>query len=111
MSISTAPIAVMASGTPLHSFQVTGGKLEEQRILFLGAGEAGTGIAQLIAQAMHVRCGVPLEQALQRCLFVDSKGLVCKQREAQGGLQHHKLPFAHDVPFQPDLLSAVKVFK
>ena len=56
-----------------------------------------------------MRCGVPLEQALQRCLFVDSKGLVCKQREAQ--LQHHKLPFAHDVPFQPDLLSAVKVFK
>ena len=101
----------MTSGTPLHSFQVTGGKLEEQRILFLGAGEAGTGIAQLIAQAMHVRCGVPLEQALQRCLFVDSKGLVCKQREAQGGLQHHKLPFAHDVPFQPDLLSAIKEIK
>lgn len=37
---------------------------------------------------------------------MDSKGLVCAARKAD--LQPHKLPFAHDLPFQPDLLSAVR---
>eukprot|EP00475_Leptophrys_vorax_P009935 TRINITY_DN1661_c0_g1_i1.p1 TRINITY_DN1661_c0_g1~~TRINITY_DN1661_c0_g1_i1.p1 ORF type:complete len:538 (-),score=36.04 TRINITY_DN1661_c0_g1_i1:183-1796(-) len=93
----------------LSALRVTGGKLEQQKILFLGAGEAGTGIGHLIAEAMHQRCGVPMEQALQHCLYVDSKGLVCKSRLAE--LQHHKLPFAHNIPFQPDLLSAVKAHR
>ncbi|OAE35301.1 hypothetical protein AXG93_392s1500 [Marchantia polymorpha subsp. ruderalis] len=89
----------------LSALRVTGKKLDEQRILFLGAGEAGTGIGKLIALAINQTCGVPMEEAMKFCFYVDSKGLVCKSRT---GLQHHKLPFAHDVPFQPDLLSAVK---
>ena len=36
---------------------------------------------------------------------MDSKGLVCKSRLE--GLQHHKIPFAHDVEYQPDLASAI----
>lgn len=76
--------------------------------MFLGAGEAGTGIGKLIALALVEQYGLPLEAALQYCFFVDSKGLVCKSRT---GLQHHKLDFAHDVPYQPDLLSAVKALK
>lgn len=39
---------------------------------------------------------------------MDSKGLVCASRT---GLQAHKRPFAHDVPFQPDLISAVKALR
>lgn len=89
----------------VEAFSLTGKKLDEQRILFLGAGEAGTGIGKLIALAINQTCGVPMEEAMKFCFYVDSKGLVCKSRT---GLQHHKLPFAHDVPFQPDLLSAVK---
>ncbi|CAI6010995.1 unnamed protein product [Closterium sp. NIES-65] len=92
----------------LSGLRVTRGKLQWQRIVFLGAGEAGTGIGHLIAQAMHKRCGVPLEEAMRNCLFVDSKGLVCKSRTE---LQHHKLPFAHDIPFQPDLYSVVKAYR
>lgn len=45
-------------------------------------------------------------QARKHCIFMDSKGLVCAARKAE--LQHHKLPFAHDLPFQKDLLSAVQ---
>ncbi|CAI5521416.1 unnamed protein product [Closterium sp. Naga37s-1] len=95
----------------LSALRVTGRPLEEQRILFLGAGEAGTGIAQLIAQAMNRRCGMDLAAARQRCLFIDSKGLVCKERELKGELQDHKIPFAHDLPYQPDLISAVHEFR
>ncbi|CAI5497660.1 unnamed protein product [Closterium sp. Naga37s-1] len=95
----------------LSALRVTGRPLEEQRILFLGAGEAGTGIAQLIAQAMNRRCGMDIDAARQRCLFIDSKGLVCKERELKGELQDHKIPFAHDLPYQPDLISAVHEFR
>ncbi|CAM6112028.1 unnamed protein product [Calypogeia fissa] len=92
----------------LSALRVTGGPLNKQRIMFLGAGEAGTGIGKLIALALVEKYGLPLEAALQHCFFVDSKGLVCKSRT---DLQHHKLDFAHDMPYQPNLLAAVKALK
>jgi hypothetical protein len=75
------------------------------------AGEAGTGIAQLLARYLELRQGVSREQALQRCFLMDSKGLVCKQRLDEGGLQPHKVPFAHDVPYCKTLEEAVQVPK
>ena len=39
---------------------------------------------------------------------MDSKGLVCASRT---NLQPHKLPFAHDLPFQRGLLDAVNTFR
>lgn len=39
---------------------------------------------------------------------VAPQGLVCKSRT---NLQHHKEPFAHDVEFCPDLLSAIRALK
>jgi malate dehydrogenase (oxaloacetate-decarboxylating)(NADP+) len=89
------------------ALRVTKRKLGEQRILFLGAGEAGIGIGDLIVSAM-VDEGAKLEDARKNCWFVDSKGLVVKSRE---GLAEHKLRYAHDFPFAPDLLSAVKALK
>ncbi|OAE29551.1 hypothetical protein AXG93_702s1040 [Marchantia polymorpha subsp. ruderalis] len=87
------------------ALRITGKKLEDQKILILGAGEAGTGIGKIIALALTQTCNKPMKDALKCCHLVDSKGLVCKSRT---DLQQHKLPFAHDVAFQPDLLSAVK---
>ena len=85
------------------ALRITRGSLREQKILFLGAGEAGIGIADLIVSAM-VDEGASLADARRRCWFVDSKGLVVKSRE---GLAEHKLRYAHDFPFAPDLLAAV----
>ena len=82
-------------------------KMQDQTFLFLGAGEAGTGIGELIASAL-IKDGLSPEEAHQRCWFVDSKGLVVKSRE---GLADHKMPFAHDHAPVPDFLSAVKALK
>jgi malate dehydrogenase (oxaloacetate-decarboxylating)(NADP+) len=88
----------------LSALRATGGSLADQRVLFLGAGEAGTGIAELIAIALEARHGLTRAQARTRCLFMDSKGLVCAARR---DLQPHKRPFAHDVPPCATLLEAV----
>ncbi len=82
-------------------------KMQDQTFLFLGAGEAGTGIAELIVSAL-VKEGLSAADAHQRCWFVDSKGLVVNSRES---LADHKKPFAHDHAPVPDFLSAVKALK
>ena len=46
----------------LSALRATGSNLAQQRLLFYGAGEAGTGIAELIAIALHRRHGLPLEE-------------------------------------------------
>ncbi|MFH1679510.1 MAG: NAD-dependent malic enzyme [Candidatus Eisenbacteria bacterium] len=89
------------------ALRVTKGKLTDQKVLFLGAGEAGIGIADLIAAAM-VDEGLSEEEARKHCWLLDSKGLVVKKRTH---LAEHKLPYAHDGEFQPDLESAVNALK
>lgn len=89
------------------SLRLTHNQLKDHTFLFLGAGEAGIGIADLIVSAL-VEEGTPEEEARQKCWFVDSQGLVVKSRE---NLAEHKLPYAHDYPFLPDLLSAVEAIK
>ena len=76
----------------ISALRLTGGKLEEQRLLFLGAGEAGTGIADLYTVALQAR-GLSEAEARARCWFVDSQGLVVRGRP--GVLAHHKAPYAH----------------
>ena len=89
------------------SLRLTGGKLSEQKLLFLGAGEAGIGIADLIVSAMMDE-GLSEAEAKHRCWFVDSRGLVESTRT---DLAEHKLPYAHEFAAQPDLLSAVKALQ
>jgi malate dehydrogenase (oxaloacetate-decarboxylating)(NADP+) len=89
------------------ALRLTGKPLREQTVLFLGAGEAGIGIGELIASAM-VDEGATPEEARGRCWFVDTKGLVVKSRT---DLAHHKLRFAHDAAPQTDLLSAIKAIR
>jgi malate dehydrogenase (oxaloacetate-decarboxylating)(NADP+) len=99
--------AAVALAGIFSALRVTGAKLTDQRVLFLGAGEAATGIADLIASAM-VAQGMQLDQARRNCWLVDSKGLVVKSRK---DLAHHKLNYAHDHPPVVDFLEAVRMLK
>jgi malate dehydrogenase (oxaloacetate-decarboxylating)(NADP+) len=89
------------------AMRMIGQKITDQKILFLGAGEAGTGIGDLIVSAM-MNEGLSQTEARQRCWFADSRGLVVKSRK---NLPEHKLRFAHDFKDQPYFLDAVKALK
>jgi malate dehydrogenase (oxaloacetate-decarboxylating)(NADP+) len=92
----------------LHSaLRVSGGTLAGQRVLFMGAGEAATGIADLITLAAAAE-GAPLEEARRICWLFDSRGLVVRQRT---GLASHKLPYAHEHARCDDFLQAVKAIR
>jgi malate dehydrogenase (oxaloacetate-decarboxylating)(NADP+) len=82
-------------------------RLASQTILFLGAGEAGIGIADLLVAAMTSE-GLSPHEARRRCWFVDSKGLVVTSRH---DLTAHKVPYAYDHAPVPDLFSAVHALK
>jgi malate dehydrogenase (oxaloacetate-decarboxylating)(NADP+) len=95
--------AAVALAGVLAALRETHGQLGTQRLLFFGAGEAGTGIADLYVEAARAE-GLSESEARQRCWFVDSKGLVVKSRT---DLAEHKLPYAHDRAYIPTLAEAV----
>jgi malate dehydrogenase (oxaloacetate-decarboxylating)(NADP+) len=99
--------AAVALAGIFSALRVTGAKLADQKVVFLGAGEAATGIADLIASGM-VAQGMTLEEARRACWLVDSKGLVVKSRK---DLAHHKLNYAHDHAPVADLLGAIKALQ
>lgn len=98
--------AVVLTGI-LSALRVTGGALGEQTLLFQGAGEAATGIADLVVEAM-VAQGIEAQRARQRCWLFDSKGLVVKQR---ADLVEHKRPYAHEHAPVRTLLEAVQALR
>lgn len=103
----------------INALKITGGRLEEQRVLFLGAGSAARGLADLLVAA-QVQRGIAPEVARQRIRMFDTKGLVVAGRP---GLAAHKLPYAHDLPPSqpfdhldlasecPQIVAAVEDFK
>ncbi|XP_039116007.1 NADP-dependent malic enzyme [Dioscorea cayenensis subsp. rotundata] len=91
------------------ALNLVGGSLTEHTFLFLGAGEAGTGIAELIALEMSKRTKTPVEECRKRIWLVDSKGLIVSSRKES--LQHFKKPWAHEHEPIKDLLGAVKAIK
>ncbi|XVF34909.1 hypothetical protein REPUB_Repub18cG0098900 [Reevesia pubescens] len=91
------------------ALKLIGGTLADHRFLFLGAGEAGTGIAELIALEMSKQTKAPLEETRKKVWLVDSKGLIVSSRKES--LQHFKKPWAHEHEPVKDLLGAVKAIK
>ncbi|HWZ72011.1 MAG TPA: NAD-dependent malic enzyme [Casimicrobiaceae bacterium] len=98
--------AVVLAGI-LSALRITGGALGEQTLLFQGAGEAATGIADLVVEAMVAK-GVDEAQARRRCWLFDSRGLVVKERAE---LAAHKQAYAHEHAPADSLLEAVKVLR
>jgi malate dehydrogenase (oxaloacetate-decarboxylating)(NADP+) len=99
--------AAVALAGLFSALRVKGGKLSDQTLLFLGAGEAATGIADLVVSAMMAE-GTSEAEALRRNWLVDSRGLVVKGRP---GLSGHKLRFAHEQAPINDFLTAIKTLK
>lgn len=93
----------------LAALKVIGGGLADQTYLFLGAGEAGTGIAELIALEMSKHTDLPLDDCRKKIWLVDSKGLLVESRKES--LQHFKKPFAHEHEPLKTLLEAVQSIK
>src|SRR6201993_3139937 len=99
--------AAVALAGLFSALRATGGKLKEQRVLFLGAGEAATGIADLIVSAMMAD-GMSEADAVRRNWLGDSRGLVVKGR---AGLHGHKLRYAHEQAPISNFLTALETLK
>lgn len=81
--------------------------LSAQKLLFFGAGEAATGIGELVVAALR-RDGLSEAAARERCWFFDSQGLIVQSRT---GLPPQKQRFAHDAAPCGDFLAAVKTLR
>jgi len=99
--------AAVALAGLLSALRVSGRKLADQTVLFLGAGEAATGIADLVVSAMMEE-GVSEAEGLRRNWLVDSRGLVVKNR---AGLTEHKLRYAHDHAPVADFATAIETLQ
>jgi malate dehydrogenase (oxaloacetate-decarboxylating) len=106
--------AAVATGTLLSAINVTGIPLSDQRVVFLGFGGAGLGIAQLMWSVMR-DAGLSEQKAYERFYAVDRYGLLI---EGGQGLRPEQAPFARrnsDVagwqisnPKEIDLLDVVR---
>jgi len=99
--------AAVALAGLFSAMRTTSGKLRDQKILFLGAGEAATGIADLVVSAMMAE-GLSEAEARLRVWLVDSRGLVVKNR---AGLTEHKQRYAHEHAPVGDFLTAIRTLK
>lgn len=79
-------------------------KLADQRFLFLGAGSAATGIAELISRAMALE-GVDLATARSRSSLFDVNGLLVKSRT---DIAEFQKPFVRDAPPLASFVDAIK---
>jgi malate dehydrogenase (oxaloacetate-decarboxylating)(NADP+) len=89
------------------ALRITGQKLSEQRFLFLGAGSAATGIAELISLAMAAE-GMDLTAARRRNALFDINGLLVTSRTDLAGFQK---PFAQEAPPISTFVEAVEALK
>ncbi|KAE9459150.1 hypothetical protein C3L33_08946, partial [Rhododendron williamsianum] len=66
--------SVVLSGL-IAALKLVGGTLADHSFLFLGAGEAGTGIAELIALEISKKTNIPVEETRKKIWLVDSKAI------------------------------------
>jgi malate dehydrogenase (oxaloacetate-decarboxylating)(NADP+) len=82
-------------------------KLSDQRVLFLGAGSAGIGIANMIVSAMQIE-GLGKEDAEKRIALFDVNGLIEPSRM---DLSPSQRVYAHPAQPSTDLVASIEAFK
>jgi malate dehydrogenase (oxaloacetate-decarboxylating)(NADP+) len=95
--------AVLVLGGLYSALRTSGGSLATQRLLFLGAGKAAIGIADMIVSSL-ISQGVAPDRARRVCWLFDSRGLVVARR---GDLAWCKRRYAHEHEPVLDFHSAV----
>jgi malate dehydrogenase (oxaloacetate-decarboxylating) len=84
--------AAVATGTLLSAINVTKVPLTEQRVVVLGAGSAGCGIAALLVKAM-TDAGLQQRDAAERLFMVDRDGLLV---EGMDDIASYQKPFVQN---------------
>jgi malate dehydrogenase (oxaloacetate-decarboxylating)(NADP+) len=99
--------AAVALAGLLGALRITGAPLAQQRFLFLGAGSASIGVAELLAKSMSAE-GLSIDEARSRIALFDRQGLITADR-----LQMHdyQRPFAQrHVPIT-DFATAIEALR
>jgi malate dehydrogenase (oxaloacetate-decarboxylating)(NADP+) len=89
------------------ALQVIDAPLTDQRILFLGAGSAAIGIANLIAAAMQDK-GLSPQEARSRISMFDIDGLL---EPSRASLSDAQKPYAHKAAPSKDLVATIETLK
>ncbi|KAI0718718.1 malic enzyme [Cerioporus squamosus] len=98
--INAAKLSSAASGRPIT----------DHRILFLGAGSAGVGVAMQLMSFFKLH-GLSTEEARSRIYLVDSQGLIF---DGRGPMAEHKKYFSrkdYDGPAMTDLTEIIKLVR
>jgi malate dehydrogenase (oxaloacetate-decarboxylating)(NADP+) len=91
----------------INAVKIKGSKLSNEKYLFLGAGSAGIGLADLLCSAM-VEEGLTLQQAQSRVYMFDINGLL---ETARTDLVDFQKPYAHQHPPTRDFVAAIESVK
>jgi malate dehydrogenase (oxaloacetate-decarboxylating)(NADP+) len=92
----------------INAAKIKGSKLSDEKYLFLGAGSAGIGLADLLCSAMAKETGVTLEQAQSRVYMFDINGLLETTRK---DLFDFQKPYAHKHAPTHDFVAAIESIK
>ena len=99
--------AAVALAGILGALRITGGKLSEQTFLFLGAGSAGIGIADLLNETIALE-GIPRQKARTHTWLFDVNGLLESSRKDLADFQQ---PYAHPHTPVKNFVDAIESIK
>lgn len=91
----------------INATKLKGTKLKDEKYLFLGAGSAGIGLANLLCSAL-VAQGMSLKEAHSRVNMFDINGLLESTRH---DLVDFQKPYAHQHPPTRDFVAAIENIK
>jgi malate dehydrogenase (oxaloacetate-decarboxylating)(NADP+) len=91
----------------INAAKTKGTKLKDEKYLFLGAGSAGIGLADLLCSALVVQ-GMSLKDAQSRVYMFDINGLLVASRT---NLLDFQKPYAHQHAPTRDFIAAIESIK